>query len=612
MPDLNKPPKSSEITFFAKTNFRNQKRKFGIKTDDRRRHTYLIGKTGMGKTTVLENMIIQDIRAGKGVAVADPHGDLVDKLIDYIPSYRMNDVIYFNPADVDHPIAFNILENIDPNYRPLVASGLVGVFKKIWADSWGPRLEYILNNAILSLLDYQGSTLLGITRILVDKKYREKVVRKVKDPIVKAFWQNEYAQYNERFRTEAIAPIQNKIGQFLSNSIIRNVVGQPKSTIEMRDVMDNQKILLMNLAKGRIGEESSALLGAMMITKLQLAAMSRVDIPEDDRKDFYLYVDEFQNFATDSFANILSEARKYRLDLTIAHQYIEQLEEKVSAAVFGNVGTIICFRVGAADAEFLEREFTPNFDENDLVNLAKFDIYLKLMIDGVSSDAFSATTLPPLAGPTGNRDKVIAVTRERYTKTREKVEEKIVRWSGVEEIYRESAKSEGDTLKDDRARYKKKDPSKELKKELSKDIHTEQKLEKIVEAPKEEISLQEALGREPQTFSGSPRPKNKKKKHRDDFRTRGQERYPQRNDQPRKEQFNSSRNEQRQPQRNEQSKMPEQQPRDQRKQSPSRQDGRPDQGHQKPQQQFSQEERRVPQRPAQPSTNIKPGQVVRF
>ena len=612
MPDLNKPPKSSEITFFAKTNFRNQKRKFGIKTDDRRRHTYLIGKTGMGKTTVLENMIIQDIRAGKGVAVADPHGDLVDKLIDYIPSYRMNDVIYFNPADVDHPIAFNILENIDPNYRPLVASGLVGVFKKIWADSWGPRLEYILNNAILSLLDYQGSTLLGITRILVDKKYREKVVRKVKDPIVKAFWQNEYAQYNERFRTEAIAPIQNKIGQFLSNSIIRNVVGQPKSTIEMRDVMDNQKILLMNLAKGRIGEESSALLGAMMITKLQLAAMSRVDIPEDDRKDFYLYVDEFQNFATDSFANILSEARKYRLDLTIAHQYIEQLEEKVSAAVFGNVGTIICFRVGAADAEFLEREFTPNFDENDLVNLAKFDIYLKLMIDGVSSDAFSATTLPPLAGPTGNRDKVIAVTRERYTKTREKVEEKIVRWSGVEEIYRESAKSEGDTLKDDRARYKKKDPSKELKKELSKDIHTEQKLEKIVEAPKEEISLQEALGREPQTFSGSPRPKNKKKKHRDDFRTRGQERYPQRNDQPRKEQFNSSRNEQRQPQRNEQSRMPEQQPRDQRKQSPSRQDGRPDQGHQKPQQQFSQEERRVPQRPAQPSTNIKPGQVVRF
>ena len=527
MPDqLN--PNQTNITYFAKTNFRNQQRKFGIKTDDRRRHTYLIGKTGMGKTTVLENMIIQDIRYGHGVAVADPHGDLVDKLVDYIPSHRVNDLVYFNPADVDYPIAFNILENIDPNYRPLVASGLVGVFKKIWADSWGPRLEYILNNAILSLLDYQGSTLLGITRILVDKKYREKVINKVKDPIVKAFWLDEFNQYNERFRTEAIAPIQNKIGQFLSNSIIRNVVGQSKSTIEMRDIMDNRKILLMNLAKGRIGEESSALLGAMMITKLQLAAMSRVDIPEEERKDFYLYVDEFQNFATESFGNILSEARKYRLNLTIAHQYIEQLDEKVQAAVFGNVGTIICFRIGAADAEFLEKEFTPNFDENDLVNLTKFSIYLKLMIDGVSSDSFSATTLPPLAGPTGNRDKVIAVSRERYAKTREKVEEKIMRWSGVEEVYKATAetesKSAGVIAGGEKNKRKKSNPVKELKIELSKDIHTEDKLKKIVEGPNQEISLQQALQQEPQSFSGHSshnknkrRRKKKKNKKNDQF-----------------------------------------------------------------------------------------------
>ncbi len=504
--ELRLKPKE-QITFFAKTNFRNQQRKFGIKQDDRRRHMYLIGKTGMGKTTVLENMIIQDIKAGHGVAVADPHGDLVDKLVDYIPSHRINDLIYFNPADVDNPIAFNILENIDPNYRPLVASGLVGVFKKIWADSWGPRLEYILNNSILSLLDYQGSTLLGITRILVDKKYREKVIEKVKDPIVKAFWLDEFNQYNERFRTEAIAPIQNKIGQFLSNSIIRNVVGQSKSTLEMRDVMDNRKILLMNLAKGRIGEESSALLGAMMITKLQLAAMSRVDIPEEERKDFYLYVDEFQNFATESFGNILSEARKYRLNLIIAHQYIEQLDEKVSAAVFGNVGTIICFRVGAADAEFLEKEFTPNFDENDLVNLAKFNIYLKLMIEGVSSDSFSAATLPPLAGPTGNREKVITVSRERYSKPREKVEEKILRWSGVEEVYKATAKTHSESFKGEAVRYKNKKkkaaPEKELKMELSKDFHAEDKLKQTVKQPEQGISLKDALKQKPQSFSGS-------------------------------------------------------------------------------------------------------------
>ncbi|HCJ52636.1 MAG TPA: hypothetical protein DHV25_02855, partial [Candidatus Kerfeldbacteria bacterium] len=402
-----------EITVFAKTNFRNQDRRFGIKIDDRRRHMYLIGKTGMGKTTVLENMIIADIRSGRGLAVVDPHGDLVEKVINFIPSYRINDVVYMNPGDLEYPIGFNVLESVDITQRHLVASGLMGVFTKIWEGVWSARMEYILNNCILALLEYPGSTMLGIARILVDKGFRRKVIEKITDPVVKSFWKDEYAAYNDKFRNEAIAPIQNKVGQFLSSALIRNIVGQPKSTIDLRNLMDTEKIVLLNLAKGRIGEASSSLLGAMMITRLQLAAMSRVDIPEEERKDFFLYVDEFQNFATESFAGILSEARKYRLDLILAHQYIEQLSEEVRAAVFGNVGTIMCFRVGAADAEFLAKEFFPTFAEEDLLNLTKYNVYMKLMIDGVASEPFSASTLPPLAGLTNNRDKVIDVSRER-------------------------------------------------------------------------------------------------------------------------------------------------------------------------------------------------------
>jgi len=440
--ELKKDDLEEDVTPFAVTNFRNVRRLFGIKTDDRRRHMYLIGKTGMGKSTAMENMIIHDIRKGRGVAVIDPLGDLVEKIIDFVPPYRINDIIYFNPADLDFPIAFNVLEAVDPSHRHLVASGLIAVFKKIWVDSWGPRLEYVLRNTILALLEYPGSTLLGVTRLLIDKKYRNKVIRKITDPIVRSFWVDEYSAYSNQFRTEAISPIQNKVGQFLSSSVIRNIVGQPKSTIDMRDVMDNGKILLLNLSKGRIGEDNSSLLGAMMITKLQLAAMSRVDVPEDQRRDFYLYVDEFQNFATESFATILSEARKYHLNLIIAHQYIEQLDEKVQAAVFGNVGTIVCFRVGAADAEALVKEFEPIFEETDLVNLTKYDVYLKLMIDGVSSDPFSATTLPPLTGPTYIKDKLIKVSRERYSKPRVSVEEKIMRWSGFGDVFKEEAEEE--------------------------------------------------------------------------------------------------------------------------------------------------------------------------
>ncbi|NTW22086.1 type IV secretion system DNA-binding domain-containing protein [Candidatus Falkowbacteria bacterium] len=420
----------SEITVFGQTTYRNAARKFGIKTDDRRRHMYLIGKTGMGKSTILENMIVEDIRAGRGVAVVDPHGDLAEKIMQFIPSDRINDVIYFNPADIEYPIAFNVIEQVEPHLRHLVASGLIGVFQKLWADSWGPRLEYILRNSILAILDYPSSTLLAVTRMFADKKFRKNVIDKIQDPVVRSFWVNEFASYADKFASEAVSPIQNKVGQFLSSSLMRNIVGQVKSSINIREIMDGQKILIMNLSKGRIGEDNSALLGAMMITKIQLAAMSRVDIPEHDRKDFYLYIDEFQNFTTDSFTNILSEARKYHLNLIMAHQYIEQLGEVVEAAVFGNIGTMVVFRIGAADAEKLVKEFEPVFTEEDLVNLPKYEFYLKLMIDGITSNPFSARGLAPLteAEKTGNLDKVIQVTRERYAKRREVVEDRIRRW----------------------------------------------------------------------------------------------------------------------------------------------------------------------------------------
>lgn len=424
---------NKEINFFAKTNYRNKQSAFGIKTDDRRRHMYVIGKTGMGKTTLIQNMAIQDIRNGKGMAVIDPHGEFAEDCLGAVPAHRINDVIYFNPADLQYPVALNVLECQDQEFRHLIASGLVGVFKKIWADSWGPRLEYILRNAILALLEDPDSTLLGVTRILIDKEYRARVMEHVTDPLVRAFWEEEFAKYNDRMLTEAISPIQNKVGQFLSTTLIRNIVGQTKSAFDVRRAMDEEKILIMNLSKGRIGEDNSALLGAMMITKIQLAAMSRVDIDESERKDFYLYVDEFQNFATESFAGILSEARKYRLNLILAHQYIAQLEETVKDAVFGNVGTIASFRVGAMDSETLEKEFEPIFYANDLVNLNKYHVYLKLMIDGVATSPFSASSLEPIdtEETSKNLDKIIQSSRERYSSERSVVEDKIMKWSGM-------------------------------------------------------------------------------------------------------------------------------------------------------------------------------------
>lgn len=421
-----------KIAYLGYTSFRNQQKKFGIKHDDRRRHFYTIGKTGMGKSNLMENMAIQDIQNGNGIAYVDPHGEGAEKLLDFVPASRINDVVYFNPADLDFPIAFNVMEKVDFRYRHLVAGGLMGVFKKVWPDVWSARMEYILNNCILALLEYPDSTLLGINRMLADTEYRARVVAKITDPIVKSFWVTEYARYTQRYEIEATAAIQNKVGQFVSNALIRNIIGQTKSTINMRKIMDEGKIFIMDLSKGRIGEDNSRLLGALLITKLQLAAMSRVDIPEEKRKDFYLYVDEFQNFATESFANILSEARKYRLCLVIGHQYISQMEETVRDAVFGNVGTMSVFRVGAEDAEFLEKEFSPEFTAEDLVNLPKYNVYLKLMIDGIASHPFSAVTLsPPVPEKESNRGKIIASSREKYGVRSDIVEEKISRWTGI-------------------------------------------------------------------------------------------------------------------------------------------------------------------------------------
>lgn len=430
MPDETNKPVASDINFFAETNFRHERKKFGIHLEDRRKHMYVIGKTGMGKTNLMANMAIQDIQAGYGVGFADPHGETADALLDFVPSSRVNDVVYFNPADLDFPLAFNVMERVDMEHRHLVASGLMGVFKKIWPDVWSARMEYILNNTILALLEYPGSTLLGINRMLADPDFRAKVVERVQDPVVKAFWLQEFARYNQRYEQEATAAIQNKVGQFISAPLIRNIIGQVASKIDMREIMDNHKILIMNLSKGLIGEDNSMLLGSLLITKLQLAAMSRVDIPEEQRQDFFLYVDEFQNFATESFATILSEARKYRLDLILGHQYINQLEEPVRDAVFGNVGTTVCFRVGADDAEFLEKEFLPDFGATDLVNLGKYSVYLKLMIRGLAGRPFSAETLSPFLKPEkSQREKIIKVSRERYATPRSLVEEKINRWA---------------------------------------------------------------------------------------------------------------------------------------------------------------------------------------
>lgn len=423
------------VTYFAETDFRGQKRTFGIKNEDRSRHVYVIGKTGMGKSTLLENMAAQDITNGEGMCFIDPHGSAIDTLLEYIPEERIKDVVYFAPFDSDFPTSFNVMEDVGPDQRHLVVSGLMSAFKKIWVDAWSARMEHILNNTILALLEYPGSTLLGVNRMYADKGFREEVVKHLKDPAVKSFWNEEFAKWDERFMREATAAIQNKIGQFTANPLIRNIVGQSKSSFDIRELMDTKKIFLVNLSKGRIGEQNAALLGAMIVTKIYLAAMSRAEVSKSDMAalpPFFLFVDEFQNFANDSFSDILAEARKYKLNLTIAHQYIEQMEESVRDAVFGNVGTTICFRVGPLDAEIMEKIFLPTFTAEDIVNLGKYQIYLTLMIDGVGSKPFSATNMAPLKRKSiSYREEVINNSRNLYSHERGEVQSGIEAWHGT-------------------------------------------------------------------------------------------------------------------------------------------------------------------------------------
>ncbi len=422
----------NQITYFAETDARNKKVKFGIKAKDRLRHFYVIGKTGMGKSTLLENMAIQDIQNGNGLAFIDPHGGTAEKLLEYVPQERIKDVLYFAPFDLEYPVSFNIMEDVGADKRHLVVAGLMATFEKIWADAWSARMAYILQNTIAALLEYPGATLLGVNRMYTDKDFRKKVMDNIKDVAVRAFWFDEYTKYTDRYTQEATPAIQNKIGQFASNPLVRNIIGQSKSSFDIRSFMDQKKILIINLSKGRVGDGNARLLGSMLITKIYLAAMSRADMSESDlakAPNFYLYVDEFQSFANKSFADILSEARKYKLNLTIAHQYIEQMEEEVRNAVFGNVGTMVSFRVGAFDAEVLEKEFAPEFNATDLVNLGFTQIYLKLMIDGVSSRPFSAAAIAPIPKPEITfKDDVIENSRGQFAMPRAQVEKNIIEW----------------------------------------------------------------------------------------------------------------------------------------------------------------------------------------
>ena len=405
-----------------------QPRLFGISPADSRQHIYVIGKTGVGKTTLLRNIIMQHIAVGHGVGLIDPHGDLAEELLEHIPPPRADHLVYFNPGDLDFPIGLNLLANVAPDDRHLVASGIVGAFKSIWRDSWGPRLEYILYNAIAALLDCPNTTLLGVNRLLTEDAYRQRVIRQIQDPFIREFWTNEYAGYDARFRREAIAPIQNKLGQFLLNPVVRNILGQVKNKVSFPFLMDSERIFVANLSKGRLGHDKASLLGSLLVTQFQLAAMARAEQPEHERRDFYLFVDEFQNFATDSFAAILAEARKYRLCLTLSHQYIDQLSLPVRQSVLGNVGTLIAFRVGHTDAEVLQNEFGSEFPAQVFVDLDRYEILVKLLEEGLNKPPFRAHTLGPLQNRVGRKTKLVVRSRERFATPRAIVENKLNRW----------------------------------------------------------------------------------------------------------------------------------------------------------------------------------------
>lgn len=414
------------ISAFGLTNFRGINHQFGMLRYDRSRHVYIIGQTGAGKSGTLELFALSDIFHGQGYAIIDPHGDFAVDNLRFIPGSRLQDVIYFNPADTAYPLGFNPLEVTNPNQKTNISSEVIGVLKRMFGESWGPRLEYILRYTILALLDRPETTMLDITRMLTDKKFREETLGYCTDTVVLQFWKVEFASWNDKFASEAIAPVLNKVGAFTANPIIRNIIGQPKSTFSIRQIMDEGKILIVNLSKGLIGEDNASILGAFMVTKIQLAAMSRSDIPDiKDRRPFYLYVDEFQNFATDSFATILSEARKYGLNLTVANQYISQMSDTVRDAVFGNVGTMISFRVSADDSPILAKQFEPQFEAQDLLQMHNRHFIINMVINGEKAPAFSATTLtlpPPQIDNTGH---IIEHTRRYYSRSRAEVEAEI-------------------------------------------------------------------------------------------------------------------------------------------------------------------------------------------
>lgn len=415
-----------EMSTFGHTNFRDLKQTFGITYQDRERHMYVVGKSGSGKSKLLELLIRSDILNGKGVGVIDPHGDLIDNVMNYIPEHRVKDVILFDPADTEFPITFNPLEQVEPQYRIQVAAGFVEIFKKLFGSNWTPRLEHVLRFVVLALLDTEKATPMSILKLLTDRNFRQEVIPQIQDSVVKQFWTNEFASWSERFDSEAITPILNKIGQFLSHAQIRNIVCQQKNAFTIKQCMDEGKIILVKLSKGILGEENSELLGSMFITKVQQAAMQRANVAEENRRPFYFYVDEFQNFATDTFGNILSEARKYKLSLTVSHQYMGQLTEKIRSTIFGNIGSIISFRVGADDAAILAKEFAPVFTEHDLVNLGVQEVYLKMTIHGEMKDAFSARTMTVPARPAKTYlSEIVEQSRKRFCRPKIQVENEL-------------------------------------------------------------------------------------------------------------------------------------------------------------------------------------------
>jgi hypothetical protein len=379
------------ITFFAHTNYRRQMRRFGIRKSDRRHHMYILGKTGMGKTTLMENLIKSDLENGNGLAIFDPHGDLSERVLNHIPTWRKNDVVRFDPLDRKQALSFNLLSTSVSEEAHLVCSGLISLFKKLFREFWGPRLEYILRNSIMTLLFHPGSTLLDISRLLTDIDFRNSRIRCIGDPVLRAFWEQEFGKYQTKFQQEAVSPILNKVGQFATNPIIRNIIGNGRDRVRVERIMENKKILIAQLSKGQIGEDAASLLGAALLVKFQLAALRRVRQPEHERRDFYLYLDEFHEFATESFVSLLPEARKYHLNLICANQYLDQLGEEIRHAVLGNIGTLITLRLGSKDARVMGEEFFPRFSQQDFVNLPRFHLYLKLMIHGSVSEGFSAT-----------------------------------------------------------------------------------------------------------------------------------------------------------------------------------------------------------------------------